>query len=148
MPAPELMLIADAVVSQLNAASLVQTFTAVRLYQPKFELPDMQTLHVSVVPCKRTVVKLTRSRNVNVYIIQIGVQKKFNAVTEAALNTELDPLVKLVDDILALFDSNRLTSVPTAICTAQKPDPIYAQDHMDQFRQFTSILTLEFKDFG
>ena len=48
--------IADAVVSELNqaqeppAAGFGQTFTAVRAYRPVYDLADLKTLRVTVVP--------------------------------------------------------------------------------------------------
>ncbi|MBI5864862.1 MAG: hypothetical protein HZB38_10205 [Planctomycetes bacterium] len=52
--------IADAVVASLNAGTFSQTFEAERKYQPVFELPDMQTLHVSVVPRSVSITTATR----------------------------------------------------------------------------------------
>lgn len=148
----DLLSVADAVVSTLNAAVLAETlspaFTAERLYQPAFELPDMATLHVSVVPRTKTTKPLTRSRNIDVYTIDVGIQKKFNAVTGPEINTALDPLVTLVDAIVTLFDKTRPATFPSAICTARKPDPIYAPEHMEHLRQFTSIVALEFTVIG
>ncbi len=45
-----LVAVADAVVASLNAGTFSQQFTAERKYVPAFELAEMQTLHVTVVP--------------------------------------------------------------------------------------------------
>jgi len=42
--------IAEAVKDALNGQDFSQAFTAERHYQPLFELKDMKTLHVTVVP--------------------------------------------------------------------------------------------------
>ena len=43
--------IADAVVDELNdAIGLSQEFTATRAYLPEFELPELSTLRVTVLP--------------------------------------------------------------------------------------------------
>ena len=47
--------IADAVTAELNAGSFSQAFTAERHYRPVFDLPEMGTLHVTVVPQGMTI---------------------------------------------------------------------------------------------
>ena len=42
--------LAEAVKDALNAGTFSQPFTAVRHYLPRFDLAQMSTLHVSVVP--------------------------------------------------------------------------------------------------
>jgi hypothetical protein len=44
--------IADAVVAALNGATLGQPVSAERYYLPEFDLKDMDTPHVSVVPAE------------------------------------------------------------------------------------------------
>jgi len=41
--------IADAVMGEFSAGSLMQEFTAVRAYRPKYEPKDVADLHVTVV---------------------------------------------------------------------------------------------------
>jgi hypothetical protein len=137
----ELLRIADGVVAALNAASLSQSFQAERLYLPQFELPDLKVLHVTVVPKDEDTKALTRSRTQRVYRVDVGVQKKFDKGDAA----ELDPLMVLVEEIAVLFRGKRLAAMPEAVCTVTKPDPIYSPEHMEQFRQFTSVVTLTFK---
>jgi hypothetical protein len=138
---PELLRIADGVVALLNAAPLSQPFQAERLYLPQFELPDLKVLHVTVVPKDEDTKAFTRSKTQRVYRVDVGVQKKFEKGDAA----ELDPLVVLVEEITALFRGKRLEAVPEAVCTVTKPEPLYSPEHMDQYRQFTSVLTLTFK---
>jgi len=138
---PELLRIADGVVAVLNAASLSQPFQAERLYLPQFELPDLKVLHVTVVPKDEDTKPLSRRQAQRIYRVDVGVQKKFEKGDAA----ELDPLVALVEEIAALFRGKRLQAVPEAVCTVTKPDPIYSPEHMEQFRQFTSVVTLTFK---
>ena len=68
--------IADATVEALNAGSFSQEFTARRYYQPVFALPEMQELHVSVVPKSLEIFAGARHQNQHDYAIDIGVQKK------------------------------------------------------------------------
>jgi len=133
--------IADAVVAELNAASLSQPISAERHYVPVFDLQDMKDLHVSVVPKGVVITKSDRSRNTNDVQIDVAVQKKFEKGDAA----EIDPLVNLVEEIADFFRLRRLSSYPNAHWIKTEHAPIYAQEHWDELRQFTSVLTLTFR---
>jgi hypothetical protein len=62
-------------------------------------------------------------------------------------DSELDNLMQLVEDIAALFKPERLEGYSNALCVKKENDPIYDPDHLRQFRQFTSVITLTFKVF-
>jgi len=133
--------VADALVAELNAASLSQPLTAARHYVPSFELQDMKDLHVSVVPKGVVITKSDRSRNTNDIQVDVAVQKKFETGDAA----EIDPLVNLVEEIADHFRLRRLDSYPAAHWIKTEHAPIYAQEHWDELRQFTSVLTLTFR---
>ena len=133
--------IAEAVKDELNAHTFSQEFEAVRLYQPLFELPGMKTLHVTVVPQGVDMQVSARTLVQHDYGIDVAVQKKF----EADDPVELDPLMALVDEIIDFFRLRRLSTVPVAIWTKTENKPVYSQEHMQQFRQFTSVITLTFR---
>lgn len=132
--------IADAVVTQLNAATLSQPLTAARLYAPSFELPDMETLHVTVVPRGIASTSLDRKRDSFSYEIDLAVQKK----TDMA-QASLDALMTLVEEIADHFRTEPLASFPGARCVDVKNVPVFSQEHLDELRQFTSVLTLTFR---
>ena len=133
--------IAEAVKNELNAGKFSQQFKAVRLYQPVFELPEMKTLHVTVVPRGIEMEGAARSLVQHDYQIDVAVQKKF----EKDEPTELDPLMTLVEEIIDFFRLRRLKTVSNAICVRASNKPVYSQEHMEQFRQFTSVITLAFR---
>jgi hypothetical protein len=134
--------LADAVTAKLNAGGFTIPFTAVRSYQPLFELTDMQDLHVTVVPAAIPDMghasRFNRQRD---YRIDVAVQQKF----ETGDAVELDPLMALVEEIVNAFDGQPLAAVPNSFCVAVANDPVYSQDHMEQYRQFTSVITLTFR---
>jgi len=136
---PLLTDIADAVASKINAAGLAPGLTAERILLPVFELKDMKTLKVSVVPKGRKIIQGTRTENINEVQIDIGVQKKISS------DDELDGLLKIVEDICALFKAERLDGYKSAICVKVENEPVYDYEHLRQFRQFTSVITLTFK---
>jgi hypothetical protein len=133
--------IADAVVAELNGHTFSQPLTAARYYRPLFDLKDMAALHVSVVPKGVSVERLDRSRHQEEYQVDVAVQKK----VEALDNATLDALAGLVEEIRLFLQDRRLTSYPAAVWLRTENVPIYAPEHLDELRQFTSVLTLTFR---
>lgn len=134
--AATIVTLADAVVAQLNAAAFSQPVAAVRHYLPRFELSEMNTLKVSVVPKSVTTLSLDRNRDRFEYRLDVAVQKK----TDVTLPV-LDALVALVEEIADHLRTQRLTAFPEARCSGVETNPVYAPEHLDEFRQFTSVLT-------
>jgi len=133
--------IADAVVVALNAASFSQEFTAKRHYRPRFDLSEMQALHVSVVPKAVTSEIQSRSQASGDYQVDVGVQKRI------AEEADLDPLMTLVEEVADHFRFARL-ALPggeQAVWVRTESDPVYAPEHLDELRQLTSVLTLTFR---
>jgi len=134
--------IADAVVAALNGApagTFSQPFVARRYYMPVFELKDMKTLHVTVVP--RGVEMSTASRALLQHdvLIDVAVQKKFPQDVTGD-QPALDSLMSLVQEIA---DFLRATGrFGNAQWVRMDNKPVYSSEHMEQLRQFTSVLTL------
>ncbi len=133
--------IADSVVAQLNAADLSQSIDAERLYVPNFDLEDMKELRVSVVPREVQFLPMDRSQSRYHGKIDIAVQKKF----KDGDNSEIDPLVALVEEIADVFRMKRLDSLVAARCIHVENSVLYSTEHWEQLRQFTSLLTLTFE---
>lgn len=133
--------IADAVVASLNAGSFALQFQAERKYQPVFELPDLQTLHVSVVPKSLAITIAARDSGYFDSAIDIGVQKKVNPEQP----DELDALMNLVEQIADHLRMKRLENAPGAIWLGIANEPVFAPEHLDQHRQFTSVLTVTYR---
>ncbi len=133
--------IADAVVADLNAGGFSQPLEASRCYLPRFDLAEMKDLHVTVVPRGVAITAGTRNHNQHDYQIDIAVQKKLAAMD----NSEIDALVGVVDEIADHFRMKRLDSLRAAVWVKTQHEPIYALEHLDQMRQFTSVLTLTFR---
>lgn len=130
--------IADSVVADLNAA-FSQTFTAERHYLPRFKLPELEQLKVTVVPRGLTIQALDRGRDRCDYEIDVAVQQRTNLTKES-----LDALMTLAEEIADRFRGKRLASFPAARCIEVKNEPVYAPEHLEEFRQFTSVMTLTF----
>ncbi len=132
--------IADAVVTQLNATAFSQPVTAERHYQPQFELSEMTALHVSVVPRSVASKGLDRNRDSFDYRVDVAVQQKLDPTPG-----NLDALMALVEEIADHFRSEPLSGFPQARCTEVENVPVYAVEHLEEFRQFTSVVTLTFR---
>ncbi len=133
--------IAKAVKNELNSGEFSQAFTAERHYQPVFELKDMKTLHVTVVPKDVELQLATRNTSQHDCRVDVAIQKKLETTDLA----EIDELMGLVEEIISFLAKRKLASAPNALWIKTVNEPIYAAEHMEQFRQFTSILTLTYR---
>jgi hypothetical protein len=138
---PESVEIADALVAALNAQSWTPSFQAERAYQPSFELKELKTLKVTVVPKGVTITQITREKASHDYQVDVGVQKKF----QKGDAVELDPLMQLVQDLANIFRAKRLTGMLAAMWLKSEISPLYSPEHMEQYRQFTSVVTFTFR---
>jgi len=133
--------IAEAVKNALNAGDFSQDFTAGRHYQPLFDLAEMKDLHVTVVANGISTTTPGRGRAQFDCRVDVAVQKKL----KTSDNTEIDPLMDLVDEIAEFFRARRLDAVPGAAWVRTENTALYAQEHLSEMRQFTSVLRLTFR---
>ncbi len=133
--------LADAVVQALTEGDFGQPLSAQRCYVPLFDLKEMKSLHVTVVPKGITVAALARGLSQAECQIDVAVQKKFDKGDAA----ELDPLMMLIEAIVIHFDNRRLNVAGGAACVKVENKPIYAPEHFEKLRQFTSVITLTFR---
>ncbi len=132
--------IAQAVAATLNAAPRALPFTAELRYRPVFELRELATLKVSVVPRSTGRKRGSRAGDVRRVQVDVGVQRK------VANDDEVTALLGLVEELADCFRvGQRLASYPDAVCTELVNEPVYAPEHLEQYRQFTSVLTLTFE---
>src|SRR3972149_1065871 len=132
--------IAESVVAELNATSFSQPVSAVGHYAPQYDVAEMTTLHVTVVPKGLTSQMLDRNRDTFEYLVDLAVQQKVDQA-----NPPLDALMTLVEEIANHFRARALASFPNARCTEVKNEPVYSPEHLTELGQFTSVLTLKFR---
>lgn len=135
-----LIRVADAVVYQLNIGTFSIPLTAVRYYQPRFQLADMQSLHISVVPRALRRRPFTRALEAYDYDVDIGIQQRKEPTA-----TQLDPLMGLVQEIDDYLRNERLSTFEEARRVNAANEPVYAAEHLEELRQFTSVLTLTYR---
>lgn len=136
--------IADAVVARLNAGSFSQSFTAERHYQPVFDLADLETLRVSVVPRSLAIVGASRRQSQFDAQIDIGIQKRLTP-DPTDDQSEIDALLDLTEEITDYLRFERLPEAPEAVWVGVTQEPVVAAEHLEQHRQFTTILTLTYR---
>ncbi|GJQ27805.1 MAG: hypothetical protein HBSAPP02_28370 [Phycisphaerae bacterium] len=134
-----ILTIADAVTASLNAGPFDPALNAERRYQPAFDLVDLAALKVSVVPKSVTISNATRTDGYFDCAIDIGVQKKI------ADDAEIDALVDLVEQIADHLRQKRLDDAPEAAFVSIANEPVFAPEHLDQQRVFTSLLTVTYR---
>jgi len=138
--------IADAMVAALNGATLSQSFTAKRHYLPEFDLKEMETLHVSVVPAELDEEIADRSRDHAEYKIHIAVQKRVAKQAPPGLDTAaIDSLMRLVEEIDDLFRHKPLAGFEQAHWVKTENKPIYDPNHLKEHSQFTSLLAFTYR---
>jgi len=135
-----IILIADAVTTALNAATLSKSFVATRAYVPVYEVCDFASLKVTVVPRGMTSVALTRRSEDEDYQIDIAVQMR--VPKEPA---DIDPYMDLSQEIRDLFRGKHLDGYSQALCVANANEPIYDPLHLDEKQIFTSVIRLTFR---
>ncbi len=137
--------IADAVVTALKSADagLPQPVSIARAYLPQFDLAELKTLRVTVVPKRIEIASLGRNSNQHDVSVDVAVQKKI----ASASADELDPLMTLVEQIANYLRLKRLAlaSGDSAIWVKTENAPIYAPEHLEQKQVFTSVLTVTYR---
>ena len=136
--------IADAVVAEMNGHTFSQPFTAVRTYDTTLPLEDAGTLRVTVVPKALADEVASRTTDQVDYVVDVGVRKKPASVS----NAEMDPLVTLVEEIRTFFRRRRLAALPGAMCIRTPIETVFLPEHLREYGQFTSILSLVFRVVG
>jgi hypothetical protein len=132
--------IAHAVAAKLNATEFPQEFAAEVVFRPIFDLKNLRDLKVSVVPRAVNFARASRQANSRLVQIDIGVQRKL------ADEADIESLLDLVEAITLCFGiGRRLPDYPEALCVEIENEPVYAPEHIEQYRQFTSVVNLTFE---
>ena len=95
---------------------------------------------MTVVPRSVASKSLDRQRDSYDYEIDVAVQQKVDPTL-----ANLDALVLLVEEIGDHFRHEPLSGLPAARCVGVQNTPVYAAEHLQELRVFTSVLTLTFR---
>jgi hypothetical protein len=131
--------VADALATWIAVRAWSLEITVARRSVVRFDLPDLATCQVSVVPADWEETVIGRRATKRSFLIDVAVQQK---VDVDDLPTT-DALMGLVWEIEQAMKFVRLTTTPPAqwISVAKVPgsDPGYAPQHMVELRAFTAI---------
>jgi len=131
--------IAEAVKDEINDHTFSVAITAARAFVPKFDLKDMSTLHVTVVPKALDVTTATRTSATNDVAVDVAVQK----IVDPDDIVAGDVLMSIVQEIADFFVRRKLTDpVASWIRTEQV---LYSPEDMNEKRLFTNVLTFTFR---
>lgn len=134
--------ITASVVTLLNGQSWSLTFTAEASDQPIYKPQDLADLQVAVVPGKQGTKRVARGKWQQEYTVWIGVFNRpetFDAAARAARKALVQEIMVYLEGIEAITAGGVKTTL-MAVENEVLQDP----DHMEQMRQFTSVLTLTF----
>ena len=133
--------LADAVTAELAGVTFSQSFAPQRRYRPRYELRDLKDLTVTVVPKSLSLNAATRNGRFHDVAIDIAMQQRLADEHDATI----DPLMQLVLEIVQHLSQRKLPGVPSASLIELTNDPIYAVEHLDEMRVFTSVITATYR---
>lgn len=133
--------LADAIVAKLQDGTFSRPFEVQRGYRPVVELPTLAAVKVTVIPKSLAISAATRADGFYDCAIDIGVQQKVDVDDPAAL----DALMKLVEEIGDHLRYHKLDGFALAAWLSLENEPVFAPEHLEQHRQFTSVLTVTYR---
>ena len=137
--------IAQSVVAELNHHDFSLPFEAVFSVKPGFELAELDTLRVIVVPKTFEVASISRSSSKYLVSVDIGIMQRIGKMTP---ETAVETLGELVDEVIEFLKTATLAKFPAAQCIGVANDPIYIPDHLTQSRTFTSVVNVKYALLG
>lgn len=125
----EVLKIAESVASELAE------YQAKVQFAPEFELRELETMRIIVVPSAPEYKTLSRSTHEELLKVQIGILKR-------ATEDDLPELLRFAEGLGLGFLNKKLAG---ATCLIVAYNPIYSADHLRERGQFTSVIELTFK---
>ena len=116
-------------------ADTLADYNAEVLYFPTFDLRDLETRRVIVVPVNPEYKTVSRSAHEELLKVQIGFLKR-------GCEDDLSGLLQTVEALGLSFLNKKLLNA-TCVCVAY--NPIYSPEHLRERGQFTSVIELTFK---
>ena len=131
--------IADAMITDMRATTLVIPCVFERAYVPRSELEDAESTVVSVVYAGQRAIPDHRSAWRHEYDVDVAVQRKVNLDDNEALDRCSDLLDALVD-----FWKTRKPTGYQANLIAIAHNP-FVPEHLTEYKQFTGVVRMTFR---
>ena len=132
--------LADAIVTDLNAATFSQSFIAQRTYLPRWKLEELAMIRVSVVPKDDVSERASRTQWQEDYQLDVAVQQKLGTNE----TTQMDGLLLLGQELADYFKS-RNPSGDLATLVAVGFAPLFDPEHLEKHNTLTTVITLTFR---
>lgn len=139
MPAAIIQL-ADAIVSDLNTHTFSQSFIAQRTYLPRWQLEELTSIRVSVVPKDDVGERASRSQWQEDYQLDVAIQQKLGTNETA----EMDTLILFAQELADYFKTRNPTG-NLATLTAVAFAPLFDPEHLEKYKSLTTVITLTFR---
>ena len=137
--------ISKAVASALNEREFEPKFTAVYSVKPGYELAELDTLRVIVVPKTVEIEKFSRSSMKYTVAVDIGVMQRIGTLSP---EDAVEKLGELVDEIAEFLSEAVLKDYDAATFVGISNEPIYVPEYLTASRTFTSVLTVKYVLLG
>jgi len=121
----------------LNTGQFSQEFTAAARALPEYDLAQLKSLAVSVVPKSAEIVNLTRAVTNLEIEVDVALQKKVSK----DLDGDVEELLKLVSEIVKFLNRKDISG---AKFKKIANEPIYSSEHLNEKRLFTSLITVTY----
>ena len=133
--------VAKAVAAELNRHSGFSIpFKAIFTVKPSFDLAELDTIRVVVVPKSYEIAQITRASSKYIATVDIGIMQRIGKMSP---EEAVDKLGDLVEEIIEFLKAQTLADFPAGQVVGITNDPLYVPDHLGQ-RTFTSALTIQY----
>ena len=132
--------LAEAVVTDLNAHTFSQPFTAQRCYLPRYRLEELTDIRVTVVPKDDVGQRASRSQWQEDYQVDLALQQRVG--TDEL--SQMDGLILLGQELADYFKTHN-PSGDTATLMEVAFAPLFDPDHLEQHQTLTTVIHLTFR---
>jgi hypothetical protein len=141
--------LAKSLAARLSAATYTTDYPTISVqqaYLPQYDLEQMTTLKVSVVPREVSVAMTGRGAEQHDYTLAIVIAKRTDGST-----AQVDALLSLVEKITDLLRSDAMPQVSSAPWPSQchwwavSLDPVWSQDHLEERRVFFTAINVQYR---
>jgi hypothetical protein len=138
--------VAKAVANELNRhAGFCFPFQAVFSVKPSFELAELETIRVVVVPKSYEIASITRAASKYIATVDVGIMQRIGKMSP---EDAVDQLGDLVEEMIEFLKSQSLSDFPAGQVVGITNDPLYVPDHLTSQRTLTSVLTIQYMMMG
>lgn len=143
--ASKIIEVADGVVALIDAAAVNGpsddgALTAALRYAPAFELKDLETTKISVVPGRIAIARESRASHRHGYGVDVGIQRR------AKTDEIIAEMLRVTEEIADAIRSGPITAATLGELNAVaiENDPIYSPEHLERQNVFLSVVRITY----